>query len=192
MAGRQGVFRPVSRNPNEERNFQHISLDVSELAFSNSFVASRLSASDFGFCECNDTRNDTRRERSPESSCRNGLTSSVAAVARMPGVHEPGEGFSRRRNRLSHFTEITRRQRVSRRRIGWRSVMMPVRSSPATTPAPSSCNRPLRRRPARAPRLAGSPGNRHVGTMRPGVTRPRTDRPRKKTDTRRRFLDQEA
>jgi hypothetical protein len=39
-AGRQGVFTAVSRNPNKDGHFQHNSHDVSELAFSGSFVGS--------------------------------------------------------------------------------------------------------------------------------------------------------
>jgi hypothetical protein len=70
LAGRQGVFRPISRNPNKDGRFQDNSHKVSELAFSDSFVGPRLFASVFGFCQCNDTRNDTRRERLRSSSHR--------------------------------------------------------------------------------------------------------------------------
>ena len=55
MPGRQGVFTAVFRNPKKDERFQHNSHDVSELAFSDSFVGSRLFASVFGFCQCNDT-----------------------------------------------------------------------------------------------------------------------------------------
>src|ERR1700704_6406781 len=70
LAGRQGVFTAVFRNPNKDRRFQHNWHDVSELAISNFFVDSRLLASVFGFCQRNDTRNDTRPERLPSSSRR--------------------------------------------------------------------------------------------------------------------------
>jgi hypothetical protein len=62
LAGRQGVFALAFRNPNKDWSFQHNSHQASELAFSDSFVGFHLFASIFGFCQCNDTRNVTRRE----------------------------------------------------------------------------------------------------------------------------------
>lgn len=62
LAGRQGVFAAVFRNPNEHGRFQHNAHDVSELAFSDSVVDSRPFTSVFGSCQRNDTRNDTRTE----------------------------------------------------------------------------------------------------------------------------------
>jgi hypothetical protein len=70
VAGRLGVIARAFRNLNKEGRFQHNWHDVSELALSDSFVGSRLLASVFGFCQCNDTRNDTRPERLPSSSRR--------------------------------------------------------------------------------------------------------------------------
>ena len=68
LAGRQGVFTAAFRDPNRDGRFQHNSHDVSELAFLGFFVGSRLFASVFGFCQRNDTRNDTRRDDPPTPS----------------------------------------------------------------------------------------------------------------------------
>jgi hypothetical protein len=45
----------VSENPNKDERFQQNSHGVSKLASSDSFVSSRLFASVFSFCQCNDT-----------------------------------------------------------------------------------------------------------------------------------------
>jgi excisionase family DNA binding protein len=70
VAGTQGFFAAAFRNPNKDERFQHNSHDVSTLASSESFVGSRLFASAFGFCQCNDTRNVTRRQHLRSSSRR--------------------------------------------------------------------------------------------------------------------------
>lgn len=58
-----GVFEPASQNPNKDGPFQPNSHNASDLAFADSFVRLRLFASVFGFCQRNDTRNVTRRDR---------------------------------------------------------------------------------------------------------------------------------
>ena len=63
LAGRQGVFSPISGNPNEDGRVSRKPRGASNLAFSSSFVGFRLFASIFVLCQRNDTRNDTRRER---------------------------------------------------------------------------------------------------------------------------------
>ncbi len=62
VRSRVGVFKPVSRNPNNYWPFSlkpHVS---SNLGFADSVVGSHPFASVCGFCNRNDTRNDTRRE----------------------------------------------------------------------------------------------------------------------------------
>jgi hypothetical protein len=66
LAGRQGVSALASRNLNKHGPFQANSHSASDLAFSDSVIGFRPFASVFGFCQRNDTRNDTRRERLPE------------------------------------------------------------------------------------------------------------------------------
>ncbi len=83
MAGRQGVLRPALRNLNKRPAFEDNSHGVSELAFSDSFVGSGRLASAFGFCQCEDTRNDTRAERLRSSSHREHQRLGIASVARI-------------------------------------------------------------------------------------------------------------
>src|SRR5437870_330278 len=96
MAGRQGVSAAVLENPNEDGRFQHNSYDVSELAFSDSFVGSCLFASVFEFCQRNDTRNDTRTEclRSSKRLCASQEWPAPRILARSSEVlhqHSPRE-----------------------------------------------------------------------------------------------------
>src|SRR5438552_526639 len=70
LAGRQGFFWPISRNPNKDGLFSNKPHDINNFAFSSSFVGFRLLASIFVLCQHNDTRNDTRREGLPKSLCQ--------------------------------------------------------------------------------------------------------------------------
>ena len=70
LAGRQGVSAAGLENPNEYVLSGHNSHDVSELAFSDSRVGSRLFATVFGFCQRNDARNVTRTGPLPSSTRR--------------------------------------------------------------------------------------------------------------------------
>lgn len=66
----QGVFSPISRNPNKDGRFSRKSRPTRNFAFSDSFVRFRLFASVFGFSQRNDTHNDTRHEGLPGLSPR--------------------------------------------------------------------------------------------------------------------------
>jgi hypothetical protein len=68
VAERVGFFEPASRNPNRHGLFQRNSHNASSLAFANSVAGSYRFASICGFCQRNDTRNDTRRNRLRGSS----------------------------------------------------------------------------------------------------------------------------
>jgi hypothetical protein len=75
-------FQRVSRNPNECGFFHWNSRRANDLASSNSFVGLPLFASVFWFCQRNDTRNDTRRGRLPESSPRTGMSERARSLYR--------------------------------------------------------------------------------------------------------------
>jgi len=70
LAGRQGVSADALENPNKDSELRRKPLDRSELGFSDFSLRFRPFAPVFGFFQCNDTRNVTRRERLPSSSRR--------------------------------------------------------------------------------------------------------------------------
>jgi hypothetical protein len=70
VAGRQGVSWSISRNTNKDGPFSRKPRHASNFASSSSFVFFRRFASVFGFCQRNDTHNDTRHEGLPGLSPR--------------------------------------------------------------------------------------------------------------------------
>jgi hypothetical protein len=63
VAGRQGVFAAASGNLNKDNGLRRKPRDRNDLAFSDFDFGFRPFPLSFGFFLCNDTRNDTRRER---------------------------------------------------------------------------------------------------------------------------------
>ena len=74
MAERVGFFRPTSQNANEDGPLSLKPHDRSDLSSSDPLVGFCLFASACESCQRDDTQNDTRRERLPESSPRTGMS----------------------------------------------------------------------------------------------------------------------